>query len=91
MGKRGFKAVKVKLVNTDLTLYAGSRLVDAVADIANNARLHEGVKLSQIMEAVYIQGQKDGARRAFEQIDQNVAFAKRSVPHMRPGQPKKRK
>ncbi len=91
MGKRGFKAVKLRLVNTDLTLYAGSRLTAAVQDIVNKASLYEGVKLAQIMEAVYLQGQKDGARLAFEQIDQNVALAKRSVPHKRPGQPKKRK
>jgi tartrate dehydratase alpha subunit/fumarate hydratase class I-like protein len=91
MGKSGFKAVKVKLVNTDLTLYAGSRLIGAVQDIVNKASLYEGVKLAQIMEAVYLQGQKDGARRAFEQIDQNVALAKKIVPHKRPGQPKKRK
>jgi len=91
MGKRGFKSLKVKLVSTDLTLYAGSRLLGAVQDIINNARLYEGVKLSQIMEAVYIQGQKDGAKKAFEQIDYHLALAKKAVPHKRPGQPRKRK
>ena len=91
MGKRGFKSVKIKLANTELTLYAGSKLTGAVEDIVNKASLYEGVKLAQIMEAVYVQGQKDGARRAFEQIDQRVAEAKQVVPHKRPGQPRKRK
>ena len=90
MGKRGFRAVKVKMGQTDLTLYAGVKLTNAVEDIVNKASLYEGVKLAQIIEAVYIQGQKDGARKAFEEIDQKVSLAKHAVPHKRPGQPQKK-
>ncbi|MFH0953062.1 MAG: hypothetical protein V1873_01900 [Verrucomicrobiota bacterium] len=90
MGKRGFKTVKVALATTELTLYAGRRLVQAVEDIVRNASLYEGVKLAQIMQAVYIQGRKDGARQAFEQLDQGFSQVKRLVPHNRPGRPKKR-
>jgi hypothetical protein len=56
----------------------------------SNASLYEGVKLAQILEAVYLQGKKDGAREAFEELDTSVAEAKSLVPHQRPGRPRKK-
>lgn len=91
MGKHGFKTVKVTLLKTELKIYASQKLASAVEDIVKKATLYEGVKLSQIMEAVYLQGRKDGAREAFEQLDHHMIQVKKAVPHMRPGRPRVRK
>jgi hypothetical protein len=69
-------------------LYGSARLVEAVQDLVNKMRLYEGVKLAQIMETVYLQGKKDGAREAFENVDKSLAQAKKTIPHNRPGRPK---
>jgi hypothetical protein len=69
-------------------LYGSARLVEAVQDLVNKMRLYEGVKLAQIMETVYLQGKKDGAREAFENVDKSLTQAKKTIPHNRPGRPK---
>ena len=47
--------------------------------------MFEGIKLLDIVEAVYVQGRKDGARAVFEEIDD----LKREIPHRAPGRPRK--
>ncbi len=49
--------------------------------------VYQGVRLSQILETVYVQGKKDGARSDFEAVD----GVKSQVAHRNPGQPRKRK
>jgi len=63
---------------------------DALQDISANATLYEGVRLTQLLEAAYVQGKKDGAREAFEQLDRGVAEAKRQIRHRPPGRPRKK-
>jgi len=87
-GRRGYRTVKVQLPTTELMLYGSARLVEAVQDLVNKMRLYEGVKLAQIMETVYLQGKKDGAREAFENVDKSLTQAKKTIPHNRPGRPK---
>ena len=53
--------------------------------------LYNGVKLSQLFEAVYVQGRKDGARYAFDTVSEKMNEAEKLVPHKNPGQPKKKK
>jgi hypothetical protein len=48
--------------------------------------LYRGVKLAELLETVYQQGKKDGARTVFEEIDS----VKKRIPYRNPGQPKKR-
>lgn len=90
MAKAGFRTVKISLAKTELILYGGRKLVSAIEDIVEKASLYEGVKLAQIMEAVYLQGKKDGAREAFESIDRTIVQIKKAIPHNRPGRPKKK-
>jgi hypothetical protein len=52
--------------------------------------LYEGVRLASVLEAVYSQGKKDGAREAFDALDQGVAQVKKAIPHKRPGRPARR-
>ena len=87
-GRRGYRTVKVQLPTTELMLYGSARLVEALQDLVNKVRLYEGVKLAQIMETVYLQGKKDGAREAFENVDKSLTQAKKTIPHNRPGRPK---
>lgn len=91
MANRGFQTVKVNIGKSELVLYGGAKLISAINDIINKASLYEGVKLSQIMEAIYIQGRKDGARDAFDSIDRGIIESKKLIPHNRPGRPKKKK
>jgi hypothetical protein len=77
----------IKLVNTTIAVYSGKRVAEALALITDRMKLFEGVKLSQILEAVYDQGKKDGARAVFEAVD----AVKSQIPHRHPGQPKKHK
>ena len=86
---RGYKTVTVTLATSELTLRGGQKLVSAVESMTDDMTLYEGVKFHQILEAVYLQGKKDGARAAFSQIDQGVAQAKQVVPYKNPGRPRK--
>ena len=87
--KRGYETLRLKAHNTDIVVYTSPNIVKALKDIVAKASLYEGVRLTQIMEAVYLQGKKDGARAAFEAVDRQYAAVKRQIPHKRPGRPKK--
>lgn len=76
------------LSESQLTLRGGNRLVKAVQALTEDMNLYEGVKFAQILEAVYEQGRKDGARAAFEAIDGGVKEAKTIVPYRNPGRPR---
>ena len=87
--RRGFKTIGLDLTKAGkVSVYTSPRLADALKDIMNDMKLYDGVRLTQILEAVYLQGKKDGARGAFEELDRNVAAAKKRIPHQKPGRPK---
>lgn len=86
---RGYKTVTVTLTTSELTLRGGQKLVSAVESMTADMTLYEGVKFHQILEAVYLQGKKDGARAAFDEIDHGVKAAKQAVPYKNPGRPRK--
>lgn len=79
---KGRKAVKI---------YASPKVGDALREISKDMTLYEGVRLSQVLDAVYAQGKKDGAREVFEGLDRSLADVKRVIPHRTPGRPKKKK
>ena len=90
-GRRGYRTIKLELKEGEtLSVYTGARIADAMKEIIAKASLYEGVRLTQVMEAMYNQGKKDGRREAFEQLDRGLADAKRQLPFRRPGRPKKR-
>lgn len=88
---RGYKTVEVQLAKSTLVLRGSTRLVDAVETITKDMTLYEGVKFAQILEAVYAQGQKDGARTVFDKISVELDEAKKEIPHKNPGRPPKNK
>jgi hypothetical protein len=69
-------------------VYTSPRKADALQDIMTEMPLYEGVKLMEIMEAVYQQGHKDGARDAFDELDAKASEARKAIPHRNPGKPK---
>src|SRR4051812_16057511 len=91
--RRGYTTIQLPLPKHDrpVAIYTSARVADALREISANSTLYEGVRLTQVMEAVYEQGRKDGARMAFEQMDRGVEEAKRQVPHRPPGRPRKRR
>jgi hypothetical protein len=77
----------VPLADTNISVYAGVRVAHALHEVTTDMDLYKGVRLSELLEAVYEQGKKDGARTVSESF-QNMM---REIPHKNPGQPKKRK
>jgi hypothetical protein len=45
-----------------LTLYAGKKILSAFEEVIEDMTLYKGVRLQQVMKAVYEQGLKDGRR-----------------------------
>lgn len=90
--KQGYRTIPLELKQGAVVpVYTSARVADALQEISANATLYEGVRLTQLLEAAYIQGKKDGAREVFEQLDRGVAEAKRQIPHRPPERPKKKR
>ena len=90
MARRGYKTIKVPLATLNLSIYSSPRLADALKELTKEMTLYRGVRFTQILEAVYQQGKKDGAALAFKEISKGLTQAQHKVPHKRPGRPKKR-
>lgn len=88
--RRGYRTIKVGLPKSTLTIYGSARLMDVVQTITKDMSLYQGVRFGQILEAVYKQGTKDGAREAFNQLEKRFREAMKAVPHKRPGRPKRK-
>jgi hypothetical protein len=89
MNDARYLAIKVHLKSKEVKVYASPRIRQALEELVRDKTVYEGVRLIQVLEAVYNQGKKDGAREAFEETDRKFLEAKRGVPHKNPGQPKK--
>jgi hypothetical protein len=89
---RGYRTIAVALprAKTSANVYASAKVADALEAIVADMTLYEGVRLASVLEAVYSQGKKDGAREAFDALDQGVAQVKKAIPHKRPGRPARR-
>ena len=86
---KGYRSVQLQLSKATISIYAGHRMADVLRDMVLNAPLYEGVRLLQIIETVYGQGKKDGARETIESLDRSVADLKKKIPHKTPGRPRK--
>jgi hypothetical protein len=74
-----------------LKAFTSARVKSALIELTEDANLYTATRIAQVIEAFYVQGKKDGARQAFEQLDAKVAEAKRLVAHRRPGRPRSRR
>ena len=82
-----YKKFDVNLPTGALALYAAPKILDALEEVTTGMKLYEGVRLSQVMKAVYEQGLKDGRK---EIVDQMIAIEK-DTNYLPPGRPKKLK
>ncbi len=88
---RGFRTIKFELKKGgEAAVFTSPKTADALEKMIEKMDLYEGVKLTQVLEAVYLQGKKDGAREVFDNMDRKVAEVKKAIPHLRPGRPRKR-
>lgn len=74
-----------------VAVYASPRISAALDTVTEDMTLYQGVRFVQILEAVYEQGKKDGARAAFDELHAKVREAESAIPHRNPGKPRKRK
>jgi hypothetical protein len=88
-GKKGFQKIPLKFEDeSEITVYAGAKIAGALAEVMGKLNdFYHGVRLSQIVRAVYEQGQKDGRREMIEKMDS----LKAGIKYLPPGQPKKKK
>ena len=70
-----------------IPVYASPIIAETFKEVSFDMTLYKGVKLFQLLEAIYIQGKKDGARDVFSQVD----VLKGQISHRNPGQPRKHK
>jgi sulfate adenylyltransferase subunit 1 (EFTu-like GTPase family) len=89
--RRGYQTIALVLKKETVPVRASPRVADALEEISGSMDLYQGVKLLQILEAVYTQGKKDGAREAFEEIDASFEAVKKLVPHRSVGRPRKKR
>jgi hypothetical protein len=85
------RTIKIVMQKTEAAVYTSPRIADALEDILAKATLFEGVRIGQILEAVYKQGKKDGAREAIEEWERGLLRAKKEINHKNPGRPRKTK
>jgi len=85
--KSRYQKVEVDLPSGRRFLYVGSNVRSALQELMSNMSLYHGVRLSEVMEAMYEQGLKDGRKEIIERIDR----IKAGVNYLPPGRPRKRK
>ena len=57
--------IKTKITTSthlEIVVYAGKRVSDALKEVTEDLTLYKGARLLHVLEAVYTQGRKDGAR-----------------------------
>ncbi|MBA6063435.1 hypothetical protein [Pseudomonas mosselii] len=79
----------IPLGTQDVAVYATPKVSKALEEVTEDMTLYHGVRLAQVLEAVYNQGQKDGARNAIGVLEGAIAEAKGDIRHRNPGKPKK--
>ena len=89
IAKRGPRAIPVELPALGgVTVYAGIRVADALAELMSDMTLYKGAKFSQVVQAVYEQGLRDGRRQVFDELDK--VKQRPELKHRNPGRPVKK-
>jgi len=85
--KPKYKRTDIELANITVAVYASPRVADALEDVMHDMTLYKGVRLAQVMQAVFETGKKKGRDEVFSSIE----GVKRELPDRPPGKPKKKK
>lgn len=87
VANRGPRAHKLDLPKLGtVSVYAGVRVGRALDEVQQDLTLYQGVKLLQVLEAVYEQGRRDGRAEVFAAVEE--LEERRELQHRRPGRPK---
>ena len=81
-----YKKFDVNLPQGPLWLYASPAVLKALREVTTDLTLYGGVRLAQVMKAVYEQGLKDGRREVVEKFD----AIKKGLRYLPPGRPKRK-
>jgi hypothetical protein len=85
--KPRYQKLIVDLPSSKIFLYAGTKVRSALEELKGEMKLYHGVRFTEVLEAVYQQGQKDGRKEIIERMD----GIKAAVNYLPPGRPKKKK
>ena len=89
--KPRYIAIQVPMKSGEVKVYASPRIAAALAEVTCEMTIYKGVRLGQLLDAVYQQGCKDGARDAIESLDAKVMQIKKEIPYKNPGRPRTKK
>jgi len=90
-GKPRYQKIDVELPKGEIQIYAGVKVRSAFDELKKDMTLYHGVRLYQVMEAVYEQGQKSGRKEILDTFDRLADNIKSRVNYLDPGRPKKGK
>jgi hypothetical protein len=82
-----YQKIDLGLPSREVTLYVGSKIRSALEELTHDMTLYHGVRLREVMEAVYEQGLKDGRKEIIEKVE----GIKIGVNYLPPGRPRKKK
>jgi hypothetical protein len=85
--KPRYQKIDVELPSREITLYVGSKVHPALEEVMKDMDVYHGVRLTEVMEAMYEQGQKDGRKEIIEKVER----IKTGVNYLPPGRPRKKK
>ena len=81
-----YRKFNIDLPDGPLTLYGGTAVLSALDEVTMDMTIYKGVRLSQVLKAVYEQGRKDGRREIIDSFEK----VRKSVNYLPPGRPKGR-
>lgn len=88
--KKGPRAIPVELpTHGEVTIYGNAGVANALEELETDLDVYQGVRLGQLLEAAYEQGEKNGRRQVFENMDD--LKEKPELKHRNPGRPPKKK
>lgn len=68
-GDKGPRKIDVQLPTAgSISIYSNQKVRNALEEIQEDMTFYKGVRLMQVIEAVYMQGQKDGATSVVDQL-----------------------
>jgi hypothetical protein len=75
-----------------IPVYAGVKVGNALEEVQEDMSLYKGVRLAQLLEAVYRQGLIDGRAQVFNRFEEQFESAAKDkeLNHKNPGRPRKR-
>jgi hypothetical protein len=88
VSQRGPRAIAVPLSDGTVTVYANVKVGNALEELTEDMTLYHGVRLAQVIEAVYAQGIRDGRRQVVEAI--GTVTESRELQYRNPGRPAKK-